>query len=702
MTNRIGQQYNDYRLLRLLGSGSFAEVYFGEHVRDKTPAAIKILNTRLTDEKELRGFINEARTFRLKHPHIVQLLDFGIQPDGTPFLIMAYAPGGTLRQNHPQGTILSLAIIVSYVKPIAGALQHAHDNNLIHRDVKPENILVGPQQEIWVSDFGIAVAAHRTQSQVLQDKIGTVLYMAPEQIRGYPEPASDQYALGITVYEWLSGTYPFYGSTDIEIALQHITTSPAPLRTHMPTISPVLEQVVHKALEKDPKDRFASVQAFANALEQASDPKGTINFAQQPTVYPPPLAPTQLGIPLSPPSIGGSKNLPIGTLRFNYQNIWPSYNSFAWAPHQSCIAFITADQDVQVWDAMTDNIIFSYRGSSQQSQKTQKQSGFFSWLNARPEKQVTQWERQINIMSIAWAPFDPLIAITFSDGQIEIWNVITRTKLSAYHHPRHVTDLNWSPTGKYIVSTAQDEIGLIKSEIWTASTGQPGLYFYESSVEWSSDEQKIAASTSASAGFYYGSPSGTNIKVEHHIKDLVEIWDMTARGKSFSFAHPGEVTSVKWLQDGIRIATSSKDGQIRFWDTTSGEALLGPSFSLYSDGLIEWSPNGRYFAALDKTSKTIYVFDIVSMNVIHSLGKNATNRYLLDDIFWLAWSSDMEHILTHGNEEFLWNIASGKITFSYQGEVRFSPDGKRIASSSHNKTLQMWDVKTSNSWFGHF
>jgi len=255
-------------LLRLLGSGSFAEVYLGEHVKNKASAAIKILNTRLTDEKDLRGFINEARTFRLKHPHIMQLLDFGIQPDGTPFLIMAYASHGTIRQRHPRGTILPLATIVSYVKPIAAALQYAHYNNLIHRDVKPENILLGPQQEIWISDFGIAVAAHRTPSQVLQDKIGTVLYMAPEQIRGMPQPASDQYALGIIVYELLSGTCPFNGSTDTEIALQHVIASPAPLRTHVSSVSPALEQVVHKALEKDPNQRFANIQEFASALEK--------------------------------------------------------------------------------------------------------------------------------------------------------------------------------------------------------------------------------------------------------------------------------------------------------------------------------------------------------------------------------------------------------------------------------------------------
>ena len=179
MVNRLGQQCGDYTLLRLLGSGGFAEVYYGEHIRDKTLAAIKLLNTHLIDEKDLRGFINEARTFRLKHPHIVQLLDFGIQSDGTPFLIMAYADHGTLRQRHPQGSILPLATILAYVKPIAEALQYAHTNNLIHRDIKPENILLGAKDEIWVSDFGIAVAAHRTQSQVLQDKIGTVVYMAP-------------------------------------------------------------------------------------------------------------------------------------------------------------------------------------------------------------------------------------------------------------------------------------------------------------------------------------------------------------------------------------------------------------------------------------------------------------------------------------------------------------------------------------------
>ncbi len=140
MADHIGQQFGQYRLIRFLGHGSFGEVYLGEHGHKQTLAGVKLLQARLTPE-DLKEFINEASTtFRLQHPNIVQLLDFGLGPDNTPFLAMAYAPNGTLRQRHPKGTRLPLETIIAYVNPIVAALQHAHDERLIHRDVKPENI----------------------------------------------------------------------------------------------------------------------------------------------------------------------------------------------------------------------------------------------------------------------------------------------------------------------------------------------------------------------------------------------------------------------------------------------------------------------------------------------------------------------------------------------------------------------------------
>src|SRR6266700_2661841 len=210
MVNLIRQQVGNYKIIRRLGEGGFAEVYLGEHIYLKSLAAIKILSVQFGDS-EKASFLAEARTLvNLKHPHIVQVLDFGIE-GRTPFLVMEYAPLGTLRQLHPKDTRLSPATIVTYVKQIASALQYAHDQRLIHRDIKPENMLLRENNNILLADFGIALIAQSTY-QSHKGVVGTAAYMSPEQIRGKPYLASDQYSLGVVVYEWLSGSKPFQGS----------------------------------------------------------------------------------------------------------------------------------------------------------------------------------------------------------------------------------------------------------------------------------------------------------------------------------------------------------------------------------------------------------------------------------------------------------------------------------------------------------
>jgi serine/threonine protein kinase len=269
MADRIGQQLDNYRLTRLLGAGGFGEVYLAEHLYRTTQVAIKILPQLAQDD--LHSFLIEARTFRLKHPNIVQVLDFGVE-GRIPFIVMEYAPGGTLRQRHSKGTRVPLPTIVSYVKQVASALQYAHDERLVHRDVKPENMLIGVQNQVLLSDFGIATIAHGTASQSVEAMAGTIPYMAPEQIQGHPRSASDQYSLGVVVYGWLCGDHPFHG-TLTEVAVQHATMPPPSLCEKVPTISPDVEQVVTTALAKDPKQHFGSVLAFATALEQASQVK---------------------------------------------------------------------------------------------------------------------------------------------------------------------------------------------------------------------------------------------------------------------------------------------------------------------------------------------------------------------------------------------------------------------------------------------
>lgn len=212
MTDRIGQQLGNYRLMQLLGQGGFAEVYLGEHVRLKTKAAIQVLHTQLAGD-QIERFQGEAKTIaNLVHPHIVRVLDFDVAADGAPFLVMEYAPNGTLRQRHPNGSRLAPEVILPYVRQIADALQYAHDEKLVHRDIKPENLLLGRRQEIVLSDFGIALVVQSANYQSTQEVAGTLAYMAPEQTQGHPRAASDQYALGVVLYEWLSGERPFRGS----------------------------------------------------------------------------------------------------------------------------------------------------------------------------------------------------------------------------------------------------------------------------------------------------------------------------------------------------------------------------------------------------------------------------------------------------------------------------------------------------------
>ncbi len=266
MAEHVGQHLGNYRLIQLLGQGNFASVYLGEHIHLHTQAAVKVLHGQLAGH-DVEGFLSEARTLaRLRHPHIVQVVDFGVEGT-TPFLVLDYAPGGNLRNLHPKGTLLSLDTVVTYVRQVAEALQYAHQAKLIHRDIKPENMLLGRSNEVLLSDFGIALMIQSSRSQHSQDTAGTIAYMAPEQLRGKPSPASDQYALGIVVYEWFCGDRPFHG-TFAELYSQHLSVAPPPLCERVPTIPPAVEQVVLKALAKDPKGRFANMRAFAVALEE--------------------------------------------------------------------------------------------------------------------------------------------------------------------------------------------------------------------------------------------------------------------------------------------------------------------------------------------------------------------------------------------------------------------------------------------------
>jgi serine/threonine protein kinase len=285
----VGQTHRllgNYRILHLLGQGGFADVYLGEHVHLRTQAAIKVLQVRLV-ESNIQSFLNEARTIaHLVHPYIIRVLDFGVEAN-TPFLVMDYAPKGTFRQRFLHGKPLPPKPLFPYIKQAASALQYAHDKKLIHRDVKPENMLLGPNEEVLLSDFGFALM-QSSISRTPSETAGTASYMAPEQLQGKPQPASDQYALGIIAYEWLTGVCPFQG-TFFELASQHMLAKPPSMRQRAPGLSVDVEQVVMTALAKEPDQRFPSVRDFAETLEHACLSSNDTSFSLNSSISFPPF-----------------------------------------------------------------------------------------------------------------------------------------------------------------------------------------------------------------------------------------------------------------------------------------------------------------------------------------------------------------------------------------------------------------------------
>ena len=258
-----------YSLLRLLEQGEFSEIYLAEDSEQHIPVVIKLLNERRIGD-DLAKFFVQARTIsRLRHPHIVSLLDFGMNDD-RGYLVMSYVPNGTLRQCYPKGSILPPSLVLHYIQQAADALTYIHDHKLIHCDIKPHNMLLGEHNELLINDFGIAVVSHSLDPLYPEqhDFEGTVIYAAPEQLQGKPRRNSDQYALAVVAYEWCCGDKPFSGNFQ-EIVQQHLITTPPPLRQKNPALSPAIEQVIMKALSKKVEARFANVATFAETLEWA-------------------------------------------------------------------------------------------------------------------------------------------------------------------------------------------------------------------------------------------------------------------------------------------------------------------------------------------------------------------------------------------------------------------------------------------------
>ena len=696
MAEREGQQLGNYRLVRFLGQGGFAEVYLGQHMYLNTEVAIKLLYTRVAQE-DIAQFLEEARTLaKLRHPHIVRVLDFGVD-NGTPFLVMDYAPGGTLRQRHPRGTRLPLATIVGYVKQVSDALQYAHEGGFIHRDVKPENMLIGSNGEVLLSDFGIAVIA-RSEHTPLDKPIGTggtPYYMAPEMFQGQPRRSSDQYALAIVVYEWLCGTLPFSEGNAIQLGYQHTHIAVPSLQSRVPDISSAVEFVVMAALAKKPQDRFGSVQAFATALEQASNyvtPQSIpVSHSESPVSASIPLALSASPAPVqsNTPGVASSHTpsmQPSPILSMPAQSVHtPAARKISRRPFLLGAAAIVGvgvagtglwwwthsspPPHVKIQTPHTPTTVATSTPTATATSTPPPPHGPQGTLY------VTYRGHTDAITGVAWSPDSQHIASTSFDNTVQVWNALNGDVPFTYSgHTDSALAVAWSPDGKRIASGSADKT----VQVWDAANGR-NVFAYKGhtgsvvAVAWSPNGKHIASAST---------------------DKTVQVWDAVSGSLIFTYhGHTDVLTAVAWSPDGTRIVSGSKDKTVQVWDVTNGGNRFTYNGHTDSVQTVAWSPNGKRIAS-GSIDDTAQVWDAAN-------GQNAfTYNGHTSVVYSLAWSPDGTHIASGSDDKTVqvWQATTGNGVFTYHGQaqpiaaVAWSPDGTRIASGCDDKMVQVWQA----------
>src|SRR4051794_34413373 len=267
----IGELFDGrYRLERRIGTGGMADVYLAEDETLHRQVAIKILADRYTqDEGFVERFRREATAAAgLNHPNIVSIYDRG-ESDGTYYIAMEYIDGPTLKEEITSRAPLPEAEAVGYAQQVLQALEFAHRRGVIHRDIKPHNMMLTPDGLLKVTDFGIARATNQAEMTEVGSIVGTAQYLSPEQARGQTVgPQSDLYSMGTVLYEMLTGEVPFTGGSAVEIAMRQVNDQPTPPSRKNRLISPAIEQVVMRALAKDPALRFRSAREMSDELER--------------------------------------------------------------------------------------------------------------------------------------------------------------------------------------------------------------------------------------------------------------------------------------------------------------------------------------------------------------------------------------------------------------------------------------------------
>lgn len=644
MNDLTGITIERYKIVRELGRGGMAVVYRAiDTMLDRNVAVKIILSENASKEKTeklLKRFNREAKTLAsLSHPNIVKVLDYG-EYESAPYLVMEFISGGALKSK--MGRPMPFAEAAALLMPVARALQHAHQQKIVHRDVKPENILINDSGQPMLSDFGILKLVDVEESHGLTGTgkiVGTPAYMSPEQIRGREvDGRADMYSLGIVFFEMITGRKPYNANTPIELSMQHLHDPIPKAKQFVRDLPAEVEQIIAKSIAKNPEDRYPTMGAFAQALEKLSGATAGTTTAERRAMKAAEekqLSEKKPGRSFSPLAyITASIIIILGIGTFMFRQNLPFLSPATSTPTTTSVISTTAPTKAP-----------SQPSATKQAQATNTSTPTPEFSFATSTSTVI-----------------PEIALQLQN----ISQVVEISRLDRIS----VIEMDWIENGNWLVNAGTNAVSFIDARSAAITkVNLPG---------------EIPISMAVANNRLY-------ILFNNNIKVIdTETFKVI---KTFSPITGGAI-SIAAAPNGKLLALGISDNKTQLLNAENGSVVRNLK-SNYGGWAVAFAPDSQY--VVSGTSQGILKWETATG--IWQLTNGGQEKTIKS----LAFSHDGKTIAGAGDGFiYFWNVEDGELRQQANGEfgvvnsIDFSPDDSMLVSGTNDNIVRIWDVSTGS------